>query len=453
MGKTLIVVGGVAAGTSAASRARRIDPEMEIIIFEQGAFISYGACDEPYFIGGVVPSWENLLVRKPEVFRDKQNIDIRLRHRVTQVHPQQKSVTVVNLETGIEISHPYNKLILATGARPRPLDIPGSEARNLFNIKSLESTIALDLFIREQKPQNAVLIGAGFIVLEMAEALRARGLSVTILHRSDRPGSIFEPEISELIKQELEENGVAYVPKTMPVRFATNEKGLITAVETDNGSFPGDLVLGGLGVLPNVGIGVAAGVNTGSAGGFSVDDHMRTSLPDIFAAGDCVETINRISGIRHLYPLGDLANKQGWTAGENAAGGDITYPGALGSMHFKCFQLEVGATGIGVKEAQKAGFETFTNVISHRSRAHAQPASQKITVKLIIDRNRRKLLGAQIAGREGAALRINVLAMALHAGLTVDQLNAADLAYAPPFSPVIDPVLIAARDAVKKMGV
>ncbi len=452
MAQRLIVVGGVAAGTSAASRARRVNPEMEIILFEAGPYVSYGACDEPYFIAGVVPSWEKLLVRPPEVFREKQRIDLRLGHEVTRIDAAAKTVEVLVRETGDRETFSYDKLILATGARPRPLWLPGFDAPNVFTLKSLESAKRLDAFVREQKPRRAVTIGAGFIALELAEALHARGVANTILHRSDKPGSIVEREIADIIAAELGAHGVTYVPGTVPTKLVCDERGFVTAVETETETYPADMVIVGLGVLPNVEIGVAAGVKTGPTGAFAVDDHLRTNLPDIYAAGDCVETLHRISGRPRFFPLGDIANKHGWTAGENAAGGEMTFAGALGSIHFKCFDLEVGVTGLDVAGAKKAGFSPVANVITHRSRAHAQPASQSITVKLIVDAPSRRVLGGQIVGKEGAALRINTLAVAVHAGLTVDELNRVDFAYAPPFSPVIDPLLIAARTMVKKLG-
>jgi len=451
MGKRLIVIGGVAAGTSAAGRARRIAPDMEITLFEAGPYVSYGACDEPYFIAGVVPSWDKLLVRSPQEFRDRQKIDIRLGRRVTRVDPTAKTVEVLVAETGRIETHAYDALIFATGARPRPLWLAGGDAANVFHLKSLDSARRLDVFIRENAPRRAVCLGAGFIVLELTEALHRRGVACTILHRSDKPGSILEREIAELVRRELERQGVVYIPHALPTALERDANGLVTAVRAGDASYPADLVVAGLGVLPNVEVGAAAGLKVGPTGAFAVDEGMRTNLPDIYAAGDCVETINRVSGLPHHYPLGDLANKQGWTAGENAAGGRAVYRGAIGSLHFKCFDLEVGVTGLGIAEAVKAGFDPATTVITHRSRAHAQPGSHPITVKLIADRPSGRLLGGQIAGREGAALRINTLAMAVHAGLTVAALNEADLAYAPPFSPVIDPILVAARDLVKKL--
>jgi len=326
MAKRLIVIGGVAAGTSAASRARRFDENLEIILFEAGPFVSYGACDEPYFIAGVVPKWENLLVRPPDVFRKKQNIDVRLHHEVTAIDPAKKNITVRNaVEDRVE-QYSYDKLILATGARPRRLTIPGADAPNVFHIKSLESAIALDEFLRAKKPQRAVSIGAGFIVLELAEALQARGVTNVILHRSDNPGKVVEAELSAHIRAELEKQGVGYVPNTVPKRFILDDRGLVTAVETENETYPADLIIAGLGVMPNVELGVAAGVKTGPSGAFAGNDHMRTNVPDIYAAGDCAETINRVSGLPHLYPLGDIANKHGWTAGETPPAGTSFIP-------------------------------------------------------------------------------------------------------------------------------
>ena len=453
MSKRLIVIGGVAAGTSAASRARRVDADLEIILFEAGEHISYGACDEPYFISGVIPSWENLLVRLPRVFREKQNIDIRLGHEVTKIDPEAKSVTVLIKETGETEEFNYDTLILATGARPRPLPLPGHDAPNVFHLKSLDSARAIDTFIRERKPRQAVSIGAGFINLEMAEALHARGVENTILTRSPLPaGRQFEQEIGALIVDELRERGVHYEPSHPTTGLKTDANGWVTAVQAGDDSFDADMVLVAIGVHPNVEIGVAAGVAVGPTGAFAVDDHLRTNVPDIFAAGDCAETINRINGQPAHYPLGDIANKHGWTAGENAAGGDLTYGGALGSFHFKCFELEIGVTGLTEAQAREAGFDPLVNLITHNSRAHAQPGKQKITVRLVLDRQTGRILGGQVAGKEGAALRINTLAVAVHAGMTVEELNAVDFAYAPPFSPVIDPLLIAARTSVKKLA-
>jgi CoA-dependent NAD(P)H sulfur oxidoreductase len=451
MAQRLIVIGGVAGGTSAASRARRIDPKMEITLFEAGDHVSYGACDEPYFIGGVVPSWENLLVRRPEVFREKQNIDMRLGHTVTKIDVDAKTVDVRNEETGEEFSAAWDRLILATGARPTFLPVPGADAPNVFYLKSLDSARKIDAFLREHQPKKVVSIGAGFINLEMAEALHAHGLQNTILDRNSTPGSsLVENDIGKGLADELVAQDIEYVPNAQATRFLQTD-GWVTAVETDGATYETDMVMVGVGVLPNVELGVAAGIATGPTGAYAVDERMETNVPGVFAAGDCAESFHRIAGKPGHFPLGDIANKHGWTAGENAAGGDAVFKGALGSFHFKCFDLEVGVTGLTEAAAKRAGFDPFVNLITHFSRSHAQPGRQPIIVRLVIDRTSGKLLGGQLAGREGAALRVNTLAMALHAGLTVEELSQADLAYAPPFSPVMDPLLIAARTAIKRL--
>jgi NADPH-dependent 2,4-dienoyl-CoA reductase/sulfur reductase-like enzyme len=452
MARRLIVIGGVAGGTSAASRARRTDPEMEVILFEKGEFISYGACDEPFFLGGEFDDPLRMLVRKPEVFRKKQNIDIRLFHEVTKINPDRKNVEVKNLETGRTETYDYDALIIATGARPRAMGVPGEDAPNFFQLKFLEQAMAIDRFIKEKKPERVVTLGSGFIALEMAEAFHLRGIENTIINRSERVGGRLEPEMQEEVKEILKEKGVEFQPNTSVQNLEKDEQGLIKKVKTDQGDFECDMVLCSTGVLPVVELAEEAGVKLGKTGAIAVNDHMETNITGIYAAGDCAETYNRISREYGFTPLGDIANKHGWTAGENAAGGDITYPGALGSWHFKCFELEVGATGLLEADAKRLGYDVFTNFIQHRSRAHAEPKSQKIVVKLVADHKTHRLLGAHIAGREGAGLRINSLAVALYNEMTVEDLANVDMAYTPPLSPVIDPILIAARDATKAIA-
>ncbi len=448
----LIVIGGVAAGTSAASRARRTDKDLEIILFEKGQFVSYGACDEPFLLAGEIEKPEKLLVRSPEVFREKQNIDIRLNHEVTRIITDAKKVEVKNHETKKTELHDYDSLVIATGARPRPLDLPGTDAPNFFQLKFLQQAISIYNFLNDRRPKKAVTIGAGFIALEMAEAFHKRGIENTIINYSDRVGGRLEPEIQEPVKSILEEKGVKCRPLTKVLELEKDDRGMIRRVRTDKGDFDCDLVLCSIGVVPEVRLAKDAGVGLGKTGAIAVNERMETDIKGVFAAGDCAETYNRISREYTYTPLGDIANRQGWTAGENAAGGDIKYPGALGSWHFRCFDMEVGASGLLAADAERLGYDVFTNFIEHRSRSHAQPKSRKIVVKLVADRKTRRLLGAQMAGREGAGLRINALAVALYNGMTVDELADVDMAYSPPFSPVIDPILIAARDATKAIA-
>lgn len=449
--RKMIVIGGVAAGTSAASRARRVDPALEIVLFEKGAHVSYGACDEPYFIGGEVDSWERLLVRSPEQFETKQDIRIRLNWAVIGIDAAARTVDVLDLKSGARETLHWDALVIATGARPKRLPLPGADAPNVFHLKFLDQARALKDFLDREHPKRAVTVGAGFIALEMAEAFARLGVAGTILHRRRGPGGRTEPEVAERIIETLGRHGAGYVADCSVERFVTDDRGRVTAVVTSEGEFAADLVLSAVGVEPEVDLAVAAGVALGPTGAIAVDERQETSVPGIYAAGDCCETRNRVTGEATFTPLGDIANKQGWTAGENAAGGSARYRGSVGSTHFKCFDLEVGMTGLTAAEAAER-FDAHATTIEHRSRSHAQPRGVPILVKLVADRETGRLLGGQLAGTEGAALRVNALAVALHAGLTVEDLGQADFAYAPPFSPVIDPILLAARVMTKEIA-
>ncbi|MCX5867572.1 MAG: FAD-dependent oxidoreductase [Proteobacteria bacterium] len=392
------------------------------------------------------------MARAPEVFREKQKIDIRLKHEVAGIDPGAKKLRVRNLENGKEIEEAYDRLIIATGAKPRELDLPGSNLANVFRLKFLEEAIRLKKFLDTEKPARAVSIGAGFIALEMAEAFRGRGLENTILHNDALPGGKLEPEIAGLVRKELEEHGVKYVPNVVVKEFKEGAQGRVGEVVTAGGNYPADLVLLSVGVVPEVKLAKDAGVALGPTGAIAVNERQETSLPGIYAAGDCCEVRHRVSGRPVFLPLGDVANKQGWVAGENAAGGKVTYPGVLGSAQFKCFDLEIGQTGLLVQEAEKLGFSVYAQLIEDASRTRIYPGSRSILVKLIIDRKSHVLLGAQIAGKDGAALRINTLAVAVYKKMTVEELAELDFAYAPPFSPAIDPILVAARAAEKELA-
>jgi CoA-dependent NAD(P)H sulfur oxidoreductase len=450
--KKLVVIGGVAGGTSAASRARRTDDNLDIVIYEKGPYVSYGACDEPYFVGGVVPTWENLLVRAPEEFENRQNIKVRLLHEVTSIDVENHFVEVTNLKTGESFTEPWDRLVISTGAAPRSLEIPGAKLPGVFQLKFLEQAKAIKTHIKAVQPQNAVILGAGFIAMEMAEALTENGIHVTICHRSSVPGGNIEPEIGEKIKEALKDHGVAYVPNCNVASIESGSDGSANAVKTDQGDFEAQLVLVAVGVRPEIALAKGAGVKLGPTGAIEVDNRQATNINGIFAAGDCCETINRVTGKPIHTPLGDLANKQGWTAGENAAGGDAHFHGSLASMHFKCFDLEVGMTGLTEREAEKLGINAISISITHSSRAHPQPGKKPILVKLVAEKSTGKLLGGQICGKEGAALRINSLATALFNEMTIERMTQLDFAYAPPFSPVIDPILLAARVFSKKFS-
>jgi len=408
----------------------------------------------PYYIGDVATSNElsKYIVRPPGVFKDGHNIDIHLQHEVQHIDAKAREIQVRDIENDHTVIVPYDTMIVSTGARSRRLNIPGDDAPNVFYLKELSDAEKIKRFIDESKPSRAVTLGAGFIGLEMAEAFGYLGIQNTIIYRGLKPMGRLGDDISEMIIEEVEEHGVRFIQDASASSFTLDADGMVISVVTDKGEYPTDMVLISVGVIPNTEIAKAAGLALGESGALSVDDRQRTSNTHIYAAGDCCEVRHRITNKPVFIPLGDLANKQGWVAGENAAGGDITYPGVLGSAHFKVFDLEVGFTGLSCMEAEKEGIDHIAQTIEGRSKPRLYPGSSLIRVCLVAERKTRRLLGAQIAGRDGAAHRINIIAAALAGGLTIDDIVDLDLAYAPPFTPTIDPILTAARVLQKDMG-
>lgn len=447
----LVVVGGSAGGPSAAAKARRVNPDLEIVMFEQIRYVSYGACETPYYIGDVVKDGKKLIVRTPEQFKEMQNIDVLTEHRVTRIDPREKRIEVVDLKRSEVCHRSFDRLVIATGARSRWLDLPTSNGKNIFALKSVQDGYNIRAFLDDAKPKRAVILGAGYISLEMCEAFIERGLETWILYRRDLPASILDTEISEMILKEIQDKGVRFVSNCHVVSFTTNTKGEVTSVESDQGSYDADLVLVALGVIPNVELAIQAGISLGKTGAIRVDSGQRTDAQDIFAAGDCCESLHLVSGEPVHAPLGDIANKQGRVAGENAAGGDATFHGIVGTAAFKVFDLEVAFTGLSSKAARVHGFDVESQIIRHESRVGYMPGAKPITVKLVFDRKAGRLLGGQMVGKEGVARRINALAVALHQRMNVNEIAHLDFAYAPPFSPTFDPILIAAEQASKKI--
>lgn len=332
------------------------------------------------------------------------------------------------------------------------MDLPGSHARNVFTLKNVQDGYDIRTFIDKTGPRRAVILGAGYIALEMCEAFVERGLETWILYRRDLPAGNLDREISEIILKEIENRGVRFVSNCHVASFATHTGGDLRSVDSDQGSFRADLVLVAHGVVPNVDLPQQAGISLGQTGAIQVDSGQRTNIQGVFAAGDCCETFHLVSGEPVHAPLGDIANKQGRVAGENAAGGKASFPGIVGSIGFKVFDLEVAATGLSSGVAETHGFDVETQMVRHDSKVGYMPGARPITVKLIFDRQTGRLLGGQMVGKEGVARRINALAVALHQQMTVDEIARLDLAYAPPFSPTFDPILIAAEQASKKLS-
>jgi len=385
-----------------------------------------------------------LIARTPRVFEEKHRIQVRLRHEVLAIDRTRCRLQVLDKETGREHEIPYDRLIISTGARSKRLGIPGEEATNVFTLKDLTDGLKIRRFVDERNPHRGVIIGAGYIALEMAEALRERGVEVSILYRGDLPYSGLEPEVGRVIVEELEANGVVFLPKVHPKGFLMRG-GEAWGVETDQGTFEGDLFFIAVGVQPNSEIAWEAGISVGDTGGIAVDDRMRTTDPLVYAAGDCCEKYHRVIDRWVLSPLGDTANKEGRVAGENAVGGDARFGGIVGAACVKVFGLEIGMAGVTEARARALGYGTISKVIETTSRVGIYPGAQPSLLKITADASTGRLLGGNLVGRDGEARKVNALAVALYNRMTLDEVSQLDLAYAPPFSSVMDPLLIAAN--------
>lgn len=451
MAERLIVIGGDAAGMSTASQARRRRDrsDLEIIAFERGHFTSYSACGIPYWISGLVEHQE-LIIRDPETFRDKQQIDVRLRHEVTEIDLDRREVVARNLaDGGTEVRERFDILMYAAGAVPTLPDWARTDAGGVFGVQTLDDGSALRAWLDgEPKPERAVVVGAGYIGVEMAEALIERGLSVTLVERGEQPMSTVDPDMGRLVREALVGLGID-VRTGVTITGLLTERGRVTGLRTDAGSVPADVVVLGIGVRPNTRLAVDAGLPLGPTGAIRTDLRMRViGVPGVWAAGDCVETLHKTSGQPVYVPLGTHANKQGRVAGINIGGGYATFLGVIGTAVTRVCDLEVARTGLLEPEAAAAGFEFITVKVESTNTAGYFPDAAPMTIKLLAERRTGRLLGAQIVGRSQSAKRIDTLAVALWNHMTVDEMSMLDLGYAPPYSPVWDPVLVAARKAV-----
>jgi len=446
MTQQLIVIGGVAAGMSAAARARRINPNLTVFVYEQGPHISYGACGLPYLIAGDIADYRALIARTPEQMA-RQGVTVYLHHQVTTLDPVAQTVTVRDRQAGRTFEQRYDALVIATGASPVLPPLPGLELPGVFALRSLEEGLALQRFIAAHQPRRAIILGGGYIGVEMAETFRRLGLAVQMIIRSGqvlRP--VLDDDVRALVEQELTRQGVEIIADE-PVAFEGRNR--LERVVTRDGVYPGDIALLSIGVRPNVTLAQGAGVTLGPTGAIATDDHMRTNLPAVYAAGDCAEAFHIVSGRPAYVPLGSTANKQGRVAGTNAAGGEATFGGIVGTTVLRAFDLAVARTGLTTAQAQALGYTVQTTLIEATNLPHYFPGATPIHVKLVVDDATGRLLGGQIVGGEGVAKRIDVLATALHHRLTVADLQQLDLSYAPPFAPVWDPLLVAANVAAK----
>ena len=455
MSERLVVIGGDAAGMSAASQARRRrgPDDLEIIAFERGHFTSYSACGIPYWVGGLVEGPDALVARDPQTFREKFSIDVRTRHEAVAIDLDRREVVTRDLDGGgTETRTAFDQLVYAIGAVPIKPAWPGADARGVFGVQTLDDGQAVRDFIEKEKPRKAVVVGAGYIGVEMAEALQNHGLDVVVLERADQPMSTVDPDMGALVRTSMEKLGIV-VHTGETVTALQSSDGKVTGVDTDNGHYRADIVVLGLGVRPNTRLAKEAGLPLGAGNAIVTDQRMRVvGHEGIWAAGDCVQTIHRLTHEPVHIPLGTHANKQGRVAGVNIGGGYATFPGVIGTAVTKVCDLEVARTGLREADAERAGFAYITASVESTNRAGYFPGAKPMVVKLIAERTSGRLLGAQIVGRTEAAKRIDGLAIALWNGMTVEEMTGLDLGYAPPYAPVWDPILIAARKATEKLA-
>lgn len=450
----LVVIGGDAAGMSAASQARRLKgpAELEITAFERGHFTSYSACGIPYWVGGQVAERDDLIARTPEEHRAR-DIDLRTRTEVVELDLAGRRVRARDLESGAESWTAYDKLVLATGARPVRPKLPGIGAHGVHGVQSLDDGQRLMDSLERTPGRRAVVVGAGYIGVEMAEALVNRGYEVTVLHRGEQPMATLDPDMGGLVHSAMNGMGIVTVSRAEVTKILTDEEGRAVAVATAAGAeYPADVVVLGIGVEPRTALARAAGLPLGPSGGLLTDLSMRVrGTPDgaeVWAGGDCVEVLDLVAGRTRHIPLGTHANKHGQVIGSNVGGGYATFPGVVGTAVSKVCDLEIARTGLRERDAREAGLRFVTATIRSTNTAGYYPGAEEMTVKMLAERRTGRLLGVQIVGGAGSAKRVDIAAVALTAGMTVDQVVSLDLGYAPPFSPVWDPILVAARKAV-----
>lgn len=468
----LVVIGGVAAGMSAASSYKRFKPEAEAIVLEKDFFISYGACSLPYYISDEVKDFNQLISLTPGVAEAERDITVLTRHEAKTIDIKNKELSAQNLDNGEELRITYDKLIIATGGLPVKPPLPGMDLKNVFTMRTLVDGIEIKRFIDEwnafqvcvgspeciylnrfnveKRPMKAVIVGGGYIGMEMCESLRKRGLEVTVIEKMDRVLGNMHNEITDIVEEKIKSKGVI-LHKETSVEGMKGDHGVVQRVLTDRGEVEADMVLLAIGVRPNSVLAKDASIELGVNGAIKVDEYLRTNIADIYAAGDCAETLHMVTGKKVYIPLGTTANKQGRIAGENAAGMQNVFEGVVGTAVTKVFDLEVARTGLSPLEAGKEGYNYLVSTIKGQTRSSAYPSGKPIHVSYVVDRDTGRLLGAQMVGEEGVAHRIDTLAACLYGKMHIEDVARLDLGYAPPFATVWDPILVAANVALKRL--
>ena len=438
----VVIIGGVAGGATAAARLRRLDEAAEIVVFERSGYVSYANCGLPYYIGGAIEEPEALTLQTPESFFARFRVDMRVRHEVTAIHPEKKTVSVKALETGEEFEERYDKLILSPGARPTQPRLPGVGIGKVFTLRTVEDTFRIKDYINAHHPKSAVLAGGGFISLELAENLRELGMEAAIVQRPKQLMTPFDPDMAAFIHGEARRHGIRLALGHTVEGFAERDGGVDVLLK-DAAPLHADMVVLAIGVTPDTVLAKEAGLELGLKGSIVVNDRMETSVPDIYAVGDAVQVKHSVTGQDAVISLAGPANKQGRIAADNICGGDSRYLGSQGSSVIKVFDLTAASTGVNETNAKKAGLDVDTVILSPMSHAGYYPGGKLMTMKVVFEKGTYRLLGAQIVGYEGVDKRIDVLATAIRAGLTAIQLKDLDLAYAPPYSSAKDPVNMA----------
>ena len=432
----IAIIGGGAGGMTAASRIRALKPEWTVSVFEATNFVSHAPCGIPYVVEGLAKGSEELMYYPPQKFIEERGIDLHMNARVVEVEYGKLRVE----ENGKEKSYEWDKLLIATGASPKVPPIPGVELENVFTVDLPPD--ADRIRSAAEKAENVVIIGSGYIGVEMAEAFSATGKKVTVVEMMDQPLPNFDREIADILKGEMGKKVNLRLQERVE---AIEGKDRVERVVTDGGEYDADLVILAVGVKPNVELAEQLGIELGKSGAIKVDSRMQTSVENVFAAGDCVETRHLVTGKPVWIPLAPPGNKMGYVAGVNMAGGSIEFPGVLGTQITKFHDLQLARTGLSQREAEAEGFEVVSTFIKANTKVHYYPGATQTWIKAIADKETRRILGAQVAGYEMVTMRINVFATAIQAGFTTRDLFFADLAYAPPFTPIWDPVVVAAR--------
>ena len=438
----VVIVGGVAGGASAAARIRRLDESAEIIVFEKTGYISYANCGLPYYIGDVITDSSDLTLQTPESFWTRFRILVKVNHEVTNIDVTQKTVTVKNLLTGTECEEPYDKLLLSPGAKPVRPNLPGIDSEKIFSLRTVEDTFRIHDYLEKTKAQSAVIVGGGYIGIEVAENLKEKGLNVTIVQRPNQLMNTLDYDMASFVHSKLRAKGISLRLNSNVTSFRQDGERIVTLLE-DNSEIAADMVLLAIGVAPENSLAKQAGLKLGVKGSIVVNDRMETSVQDIYAVGDAIQVKHFVTEEDTVIALAGPANKQGRIAADNICGGDSHYQGSMGSTIIKIFDMTVAGTGLTEKVAKSMGIDCESVVLSPASHAGYYPGAKVMTMKVVFEKDTWKLLGAQIVGTEGVDKRLDVLATAMHAGMKANMLKDLDLAYAPPFSSAKDPVNMA----------